>query len=158
MKATQSVLSQVDVFQYLPQDALASLAKLAQRRTFRAGSVIVRQGDSSESVFVIVQGHVKVERMMRDFPQPVVLAELGRGEIVGEMGLLDGQPRSATVTAIDWTEALELSASTLATTALHHPETSRELLRMLSRRLRSTDELAVQLLRSRYSSDWVPTP
>jgi CRP-like cAMP-binding protein len=72
----------------------------------------------------------------------LLLAQLGPGEIVGEMGVLDGAPRSATVIAIEDTEAVELGAPTVTETILQHPDVSLELLRMLSRRLRSTDELA----------------
>jgi CRP/FNR family cyclic AMP-dependent transcriptional regulator len=90
-------------------------------------------------------------------PFPVVLDELGAGDLVGEMGVLDGEARSATVVAIETTVALELSAATLAATVLRHPEATTELLRLLSRRLRSTDELAVQLVRGQLRREWVPT-
>ncbi len=152
----QSVLSQVEVFQFLPQDALASLSKLAEKRTFRTGSELMRQGEPSATIYVITRGRVKVERSLPGIPHPVVLTELGRGEMVGEMGVLDGEPSSATVTALETTEVLEFSAPTLVVTVLHHPETAKALLQMLSRRLRSTDELAVQLLRNGFQSDWRP--
>ena len=153
--SAQSALARVGVFQFLPRDVLASLAALAEERTFRPGAKLVEQGSVSLSMYALVQGRVRVERSLADFPHPVILAELGAGGVVGEMGVLDGEPRSATVMAIEKTVALELSAATLAATVMRHPETTRELLRLLSRRLRSTDELAVQLVRGQLRREWV---
>jgi CRP/FNR family cyclic AMP-dependent transcriptional regulator len=153
-EAVQAVLSQVDVFRGLPKEALAGLAKMASARSFPAGSTLMRQGDVSESMFVILDGEVKVQRTDPLLADPLELAELGPGEIVGELAVLDGEPRSATVTARVPTNTLELTAPALAITVLQHPEVSRALLMVLSRRLRSTDELAVQLLRKQLHREW----
>src|SRR5205823_6067725 len=103
-------------------------------------------GDTSESLYVVVSGRVKVERAVPG-QEPLLLAELGAGEVVGEMGVLDREPRSATVTAIRPTDAVELSAAAIGTTILRYPEVSTGLLRTISRRLRSSDELAEQIVR-----------
>ncbi len=142
-----AALSQVEAFRLLSPEHLARLARLAQRRVFPSGSILMRQGDVSASMHVIVRGRVAVERSHPALSEPLRLAELGPGEVVGEMGVLDDEPRSATVIALEDTETLELSGSALAVTLLQSPEASMALLRMLSRRLRSTDELAVSLLR-----------
>src|SRR5262245_28699678 len=94
-----SVLAQVDAFKDLPPEGLAMLVALGQPRSFPAGSVLMRQGDPSESLYVVVSGRVKVEREVGGGQPPLQLAELGPGEVVGEMGVLDREPRSATVTA-----------------------------------------------------------
>ena len=86
-------------------------------------------------------------RVTRSHPQilrPVVLAELGSRDVVGEMGVLDREPRSASVTALTEVETLELDAPTLAQVVLDHPEAAAALLRLLSQRLCSTDELMEQ--------------
>jgi CRP/FNR family cyclic AMP-dependent transcriptional regulator len=151
-----AVLAQVDVFRGLPPAALQSLARRAEVRSFSTGAALMRQGDVSESMYVIVQGRVRVERSDALLKGPLVLAELNAGDIVGELAVLDGEPRSASVTAIEPTTTLELSAPALAMTVLQHPEVSRALLMVLSQRLRSTDQLAVRLLRKQLHKQWKP--
>ncbi len=92
-------------------------------------------------MYIIVEGRVRVERSHPDLLRPVLLAEVGPAEVVGEMGVLDSEPRTATVTAVKHTEAMELDTATLEQTILDYPEVGTALLRALSRRLRSTDEL-----------------
>ena len=142
-----SVLAQVDAFRDLPPEGLAMLVALGQSRSFPTGSVLMRQGDASESLYVVVNGRLKVEREVAGDKAPLLLAELGPGEVVGEMGVLDREPRSATVTATRPTETVELSAAAIGTTILRYPEVSTGLLRTISRRLRSSDELAEQIVR-----------
>ena len=138
------ILAQVAVLQAMPRDGLVHLARRGRRRVFGSGAELMRQGDVSESLHIIVTGHVRVTRSHPQILGPVVLAELGPGDIVGEMGVLDHEPRSATVTALIPVETLELDAPTLAQTILEYPEAGVTLLRVLSRRLRSTDELMEQ--------------
>ena len=135
------LLSQVAILQTLPVSGLARLAEQGRPRFFPPGSPLMRQGEASESLHIIRQGSVRVERAHPQILRPVVLAELGPGDVVGEMGVLDREPRSATVTALTVVETLELDAETLAQVLVDHPESATALLRILSRRLRNTDEL-----------------
>ena len=96
-------------------------------------------------MLVLLSGKVRVERSHPDLKAALPLAELGPHQVVGEMGVLDGAPRSATVVAMEDTEALELSAEVVAQTIVRYPVVSMDLLRMLSSRLRDTDELATHL-------------
>src|SRR5437764_14668138 len=100
-------LAWAGAFQDLPAETLSGLAEVGQPRTFAPGDVLLRQGDPSESLHVIVRGRVSVEYLTPGQWAPLVVRELGVGEVVGEMGLLDQAPRSATVTAIDETDTLE---------------------------------------------------
>jgi CRP/FNR family transcriptional regulator, cyclic AMP receptor protein len=135
------LLAQVAVFQAVPLDTLVYLAQRGHRRAFSSGDRLMQQGDVSESLHIIVTGRVRVARLHPQILRPVVLAELGPGDVAGEMGVLDHEPRSAMVTALTMVETLELDASTLVQTILEYPEAGLTLLRVLSRRLRSTDEL-----------------
>ena len=135
------LLSQVAILQTLPVAGLSRLAEQGRPRFFPPGSQLMRQGDASESLHIIRQGSVRVERAHPQILRPVVLAELGPGDVVGEMGVLDREPRSATVTGLTAVETLELDAATLAQVLVDHPEAAAALLRILSRRLRNTDEL-----------------
>lgn len=101
----------------------------------------MQQGDPADVVHVITRGLVRIERIHPSLLEPLVLAELGPGEVVGEMGVLDGSPRSATATAAEPTDTVELSAALLKEILERFPQATAGLLRILTTRLRSTDEL-----------------
>jgi CRP-like cAMP-binding protein len=141
-----SPLADVALFKELPEPGLRMLAERGRPKRFARGAVIMRQGDPSDALHVITRGRVRVERDQAG-GSPVVLAELGAGEVIGEMGLLDNAPRSATVTALDDTETLEIHSTVLALVLMDYPRVATALLQTLSRRLRSADELAEALAR-----------
>ncbi len=141
------MLIQVAPLRVLPVAGLARLAEQGHRRSFGPGTQLMRQGDISDCLHIIIAGRVRVTRSHPQIRRPVVLAELGPDGVVGEMGVLDHEPRSATVTALNTVETLELDAMTLARVVLDHPEVGVALLRLLSRRLRNTGELMERLAR-----------
>jgi CRP-like cAMP-binding protein len=148
-----AMLTQLDLFQALPEQGIAKLPAHARRRHFPASSILMRQGDESESAFILLTGRVKVERSHPNLKDHLVLAEIGPGEVVGELGMLEQERRSATVTALEDTEALELPAPLLSELLSQFPSMSNTLLRTLSRRIRSTDELLDVVLERRQESD-----
>jgi CRP-like cAMP-binding protein len=141
-----SPLAAVALFKDLPEPGLQMLAERGRPRHFATGEVIMRQGDASDTLHVITRGRVRVQRDQAS-ETPLVLAELGPNDVVGEMGLLDNAPRSATVAALEDTETLEIHATVMALVLMDHPQVAAALLRTLSRRLRSADELAADLAR-----------
>jgi CRP/FNR family cyclic AMP-dependent transcriptional regulator len=141
-----AVLTQVPLLSDVPLDGLQRLSLLCRQRTFKAGDALMRQGEVSQYMYILTEGHVRVERN-GDRGLALVLAELGPGDVVGEMGLLDREPRSATVLALEDTVVVELGAAALALTLLQFPEVTLALLRIVSQRLRSTDELAQEMRR-----------
>jgi CRP/FNR family transcriptional regulator, cyclic AMP receptor protein len=135
--------SGVPLFAHLSAHHLARLIRLTTWRSYRAGAVIVRQGDTSMSFYVILAGRVQIERAS-EAGATVPIAELGPGSFFGEMGLIDDLPRAATVTAVAPTEC-----ALLATWDFHHelrsePEIALALLPALNRRIR---DLEAQLSR-----------
>ncbi|TMC77877.1 MAG: cyclic nucleotide-binding domain-containing protein [Chloroflexi bacterium] len=139
-------LAEVEIFRPLPEDGLEALAMRGKHHRYEPGEVLLRQGDLSETMHVLLTGRVRVERDQSE-EGTVLLTELGPNEVVGEMGVLDHAPRSATVTAIEATETLELHATALAVVLIQYPAVAAILLRTLSRRLRGADELVEQLAR-----------
>lgn len=129
----------------LSLDGFARLAALGERRVFGDGEELMRQGAEASSMFVILSGKVSVVREHPDLSSPIILAHLGPGEIVGEMGLLDGEPRSATVTAVEETVTMEVPGASLAQCVVRYPDLYGALVKVLSRRLRDTNELAAEL-------------
>jgi nitrogen-specific signal transduction histidine kinase len=140
-----NVLSGVSLLGPIPLAGLTRLAEQSSIRAFAAGTVLVEQGDTSESFFLLVNGRVRVERSRALASKPLMLAELGAGEVVGEMGALNEARRSATVTALENTLAVEIPATALADILLRYHEVATGLLRGLSRRLRVTDESMEQV-------------
>ena len=142
-------LDSVPFFRTIAPDARRDLSRRGRIREFPIGSTLMRQGDASETMYVILSGRVRVERASADLTAPQVLAEFGPDEVVGEVGVLDGGARTATVTAVTETRALELHRTALAVVLIEYPAVAAELLRILSNRLRTADDLVEHILRDR---------
>ena len=109
-------------------------------KTFAHGVALMRQGEPSNSIHFMLSGVVQVERKRRDDEQPIILAKLGAGEIVGEMGVMVELPRSATVIAVAPTTTLELDGESFERASRAFPILHRVLAKLLSERLRRTSE------------------
>jgi CRP/FNR family cyclic AMP-dependent transcriptional regulator len=90
---TTDVLRGVPLFNGMTERVIEAIAALTTEQTFADGDTLVRQGDAGETFIVLLDGSARVERDR----QPI--AELGRGDFLGEISLVDGGPRTATVTA-----------------------------------------------------------
>jgi CRP-like cAMP-binding protein len=142
---------------HLSVDGFARLAALGERRSFAAGERLMKQGTEAASMFVILAGKVSVVREHPDLATPIPLAFLGPGEVVGEMGLLDGDPRSATVTAVEETVTVEVPGEALAQCVSRYPDVYASLVKVLSKRLRDTNELVAETAKGA-TSDESPPP
>jgi NTE family protein len=120
-------------FEGLDERALHDISGQMRRRLFGARDVIVREGDTGDSLFVIEEGvaQVTVERGGAGKP----LARLRRGDVVGEMSLVTGERRSASVVASVPTQVLELGRDEFVSVLARHPTLLVNLSRILSRRL-----------------------
>ena len=117
IERVMGALRPVDLFLPLTGDQMMELAARAGERIYGQGEVIVRQSEAGSSMFVIKRGSVRVvEASGRE------LATIEPGGYVGEMSMLTGQPRSATVLAVEDCEAVELTAESLREVALANPE------------------------------------
>lgn len=125
-------------------DGFARLAAAGERRTYASGERLMKQGEAAASMWVILSGKVSVVREHKDLAVPIPLAMLGPGEVVGEMGLLDGDPRSATVTAVEPTITMEVPQTALSLMVAEHPDLYGALVKVLSKRLRDTNELVAE--------------
>jgi CRP-like cAMP-binding protein len=123
----------------LDEAALDQLAKAATRSEFDHGTVLIREGDPGESMFVIVRGALGVA--IRDGGKDRRVATLHDDEIVGEMSLLTGAPRAATVTALRPTETLEITRDALKPILDASPELAIKFSAMVLRRSAELDDL-----------------
>ncbi|MCZ8124405.1 MAG: mechanosensitive ion channel family protein [Magnetospirillum sp.] len=121
----ERVLEHVDLFRAIEPALRARVAAAARHEIFHAGDDVVRQGDTDRSLFVVARGVFEVSLESGGVHRPV--ARLGTGDFFGEMSLLTGAPRSARVTALCDTLALEISAEALTPVLQAHPEFARRL-------------------------------
>jgi CRP-like cAMP-binding protein len=128
-------LSRSVVLRGLPPNELERLASAMRRRTYRRGEVVFHQGDPGESLHVVCQGTLKVV-IIGDNGEEAVLAILGASDVFGEMALLDGGPRSATVIALEAVETAVLSRPDFIKLLRQDPSTVDSLLASLARTIR----------------------
>lgn len=133
-------LENVSIFADLPEDLLTDLAGRMQPREYPAGAVIVDQEASGDALFAITKGRVKVV-LYGDCGREMILTILRAGEIFGEMSLLDNQPRSASVIALEPTSAMVLERTAFERHLVSHPATAMAILAEMSRRLRQADRV-----------------
>lgn len=120
------------------------LLKRGTERSFAPGDLLMREGEASASLFYVISGRVAVERSSSELTNPVRLAEVGDGQLLGEMGVLDGRPRSASARAVEPTRVIEVAAHSALETLARTPELSLRVMRLLAERLRAADDLAVR--------------
>ena len=119
------------------------LARDGRRRRFPRGSTLFNEGERSDRVVILLAGRVKVS-YFTESGKEVVLAVRSTGDILGELSALDGEPRSATATALEPAEALVLTVGQFRDFLCAHPRMALALLEMLSRRLRDADRKRVE--------------
>jgi len=135
------------VFRGVSPAHLKELAEHARPRSFARASTMMAQGSVSESMHLLVSGQARVERAIGDPPTIVHLADLGPGEVVGEMGVLEDRPRSATVAALEDLETLELKADFLKKVFQEDNDVLLAIMRLVTQRWRNIDELVEQTLK-----------
>jgi CRP/FNR family transcriptional regulator, cyclic AMP receptor protein len=133
------LLARVPVFADLPAADLRRVAELSHPRRFTAGETVFREGDHSNTCYVVRSGHARAIREHGDGRQ-IALATFGPGDMFGELAMFDDEERSATVEAIDDVDALALLGPDMRRLMLQRPELAVALLATLARRLRATNE------------------
>jgi hypothetical protein len=123
------------MFQDLSDDILEALAQKVSRRALAAGETLFHVGDEGDALYVIDNGWVKITRQ-DDVGNELVLNRCGPGEAIGEMSLLDQEPRSAGVVAISDAEVLELKRDGFFGLLEQRPDVAMVLIRSMSSRLR----------------------
>lgn len=126
-----AILRSVSIFSETPDDILAEVAALLRPLAFRAWEMIFQKGESGHSMYIIVEGRVRVHD--GDF----TLNHLGPADVFGEMALLDAEPRVASVTAVEDTHLLRLDQTSFYDLMATRPEVARGVIRVLNRHLRS---------------------
>jgi CRP/FNR family transcriptional regulator len=136
---TIALLRAVPVFSELGEEELARVAEVAVPRQFVAGEVVFREGDESNTCYVVRHGRA---RAVREHPdgRSITLANFGPGDIFGELAMFDDERRSATIETLEDTEAIAILGGDMRRLLSEHADIAVKLLAALGRRLRETNE------------------
>jgi CRP-like cAMP-binding protein len=133
------LLARVPIFADLPPADLRQIGALSHPRRFAAGETVFREGDHSNTCYIVRTGHARAIREHSDGRQ-IALATFGPGDIFGELAMFDDEERSATIEAIDALDALAILGPDMRRLMLQRPEIAVALAAALARRLRATNE------------------
>ena len=131
----RTVLGRSSVFSGLDPRQLDALATLAVRARYQPRQVVLRKGDPALQIYVILAGRLKAITAGGDGKQ-AALSIMGPGEVFGEVAVLDGEPRSATISALEPCELLLIQRNDFFYFLERTPGAAIELLKVLARRLR----------------------
>lgn len=127
-------LRPVSLFQGLRRATLLEIAKRTTAKSYAAGATVVREGDPGASLCIVVEGRLAVRH------GDEVLSTLSPGDYFGDISLIDGEPRSATIVALDDVELLELGAADFES-LIAIPYVARAVMRNLAAIIRSSGHL-----------------
>jgi CRP-like cAMP-binding protein len=136
---TAELLSRVPVFAELGPDDLGRVAQVAVPRAYDGQQVIFREGDDSDTCYIVRSGHARAIRQHSD-GRTITLARFGPGDIFGELAMFDDERRSATVEALDDLSTVAIPGSAMRGLLERHPAIAVKLVIALGRRLRAANE------------------
>lgn len=144
------LVTRLDVFNFLSEEDAGNIEKYMFRFEYEAGSFVFREGTHGGYMFFIVEGHVEIIKQFDE--KSHVIAELGPGRSVGEMSLIDGAPRSASVRAKDDLSLIVLKNEDFRKLLDEHPAIANKVLMgiatLLSTSLRETNKVFTEKLLS----------
>jgi CRP/FNR family transcriptional regulator, cyclic AMP receptor protein len=146
MSTTVTMIGEVPIFELLDAEEREALAQMMDCRDYKASETIFHYGDAGGHIFILRSGCVELFVESTD-GEKIILAENERGDVIGELSFLDGGPRTATAVAREDTQVLTMDRDRLLDFIDKHPHAAMDLLTVVGRRLRHTDDL----LRTRVS-------
>jgi CRP/FNR family cyclic AMP-dependent transcriptional regulator len=134
--AKSQMIKNIPIFADLPARDLRAIAERAVCKVFPRHTILIVEGDRTDSLYVLIRGKVKVY-LSDDQGKEVILNTLGPGEYFGELALLDEEPRSASVMTQEPTEVAIISKEDFDRCLSENPSIAINLIRVLSQRIRS---------------------
>ena len=138
-----NILKNIPLFASLAESDQLKLGGLLRRKSLAKGEYLFRQGDEGTALYCIQQGRIGISLSRR--ADKVTLAILGPGEFLGEMALLDGQPRSADAMALEDSQLYALNRKDFLAFLINNENAVNAILQSLSLRLRKTDDLLAEM-------------
>ncbi|MCB0833685.1 MAG: cyclic nucleotide-binding domain-containing protein [Bacteroidetes bacterium] len=143
-KTLEDLIKGIEIFQGLETRDINKVLKVASGKKYESGEIVFSEGDLGDSFYLIIEGSVRVEKKLVDGKIGEV-ASLRSGDYFGEMSLLDGEPRSATVMAAELSKLLEIKNSQFIKIIMNDDNFARKVLwafcTTFARRLRATNML-----------------
>jgi CRP/FNR family cyclic AMP-dependent transcriptional regulator len=136
---TVALLRRVPVFSTLAEEDLGRVADVAVPRRFGASEVVFREGDESNTCYIVRSGKARAIRGHTD-GRSITLANFGPGDIFGELAMFDNERRSATIETLAVTEVIAILGGDMRRLMREHPEIAVKLIAALAQRLRDTNE------------------
>jgi CRP/FNR family transcriptional regulator, cyclic AMP receptor protein len=140
MSTTVAMIGEVPIFGLLDDEEREALAQMMGSRDFKQGETVFHYGDPGGEIFILRSGRVELFVESTE-GKKIVLAENEQGDVIGELSFLDGGPRTATAVASEDTCMLALDRIRLLDFIDKHPHAAMDVLTVIGRRLRATDEL-----------------
>ena len=160
------VLKKVELFSRLTDEDLAALVPTLSARQISSGTVLFNQGDPGDSLFVIMKGRFRVlakanQGARQSITQTAEIAEVGAGEVVGELSCIDPAPRSATVGATADSMVVEINRTLLDSLSSYAPQLAMKIIgsivQRVTKRLRATNQRIESILVTRYGQGARPS-
>jgi signal transduction histidine kinase len=139
---SKEFLRQLPLFAGLPDEDLDNLYGMAELVHLRAGQVLMEEGDPGDSLYIATEGRFEISK--RTGERDVVIAGSGAGDVIGEISLLEGSPRTATVRAVSDARLVKISRETFTQLLERSPSASLGMLRTVTVRLRNTEAMLRQ--------------
>ncbi|HEY4212388.1 MAG TPA: Crp/Fnr family transcriptional regulator [Steroidobacteraceae bacterium] len=136
----KTVVERDSLFRGLPKATLARIAALGSRRSYDKGAIVFLRGDPGDSLCGVVSGRVRISASLPNGKE-VFLNIMEPGDSFGEIALLDGQPRTATATAMVGTELIVFKREPFLVLLSSEPQLAAHLIRLLCQRVRWTAQL-----------------
>ncbi len=133
------LLARVPVFSTLEPGDLERIAQMALPRHFEPGQAVFREGDQSDTCYIVREGHARAVRSHGD-GRTITLATFGPGDIFGELAMFEDERRSATVEAIEPTSVIGVLGPDMRRLLGEHPQIAARMVIALGRRLRDSNE------------------
>ena len=133
-------LRRVPLLAALRVEHLQMLAKLATIKTFSKGETIIQQGEPGTGLFVILDGEVEVTVKPKSSAAEIKVTTLSKGDFFGEMAIIDGFPRSATITTLTDTKVVELGRWVFLDAMRREPSIGVMLVPILTKRIRELEQ------------------
>lgn len=133
-----ALLARFEIFSELSPETLSALAASAHRRSWAAGGLIFQRGDTGDHIIALTEGRVRLTLGTAQ-GRELMLRQLGPWEVMGELAIIDGEPRSADAVAVEPTAAIILPRARVLDIAGVRPDLGLAMARHLSRIVRSTN-------------------
>lgn len=131
-------------FRGLKDEELSEMAKLSQFRTYPAGHILCQEGAEEDIFYIIAEGSVIITQKLGEEEGERILRTGDKGDVIGEMALIQSAPRSATVRTTSACTTLEMDKRDFETILSHSPRLANNIIRITLDRIRANDRMAVE--------------